>query len=85
MNRTLILMLALALPLALGSCGKRGDPVPPPGEEESYAYPRVYPYPPSVLPEADSTAQGQEEEVPQQRRTTSNPPRTRTTVYEPIE
>jgi predicted small lipoprotein YifL len=31
----------LLLGLALGGCGKKGDPQPPPGEPNTY--PRVYP------------------------------------------
>ncbi len=35
----LILLVALLLPLA--GCGRRGDPIPPPGEPVTY--PRTYP------------------------------------------
>jgi predicted small lipoprotein YifL len=34
-------MLAVAVVLLIAACGKKGDPVPPPGEPNTY--PRVYP------------------------------------------
>ncbi len=50
-------MLALALSLGLGACGKENRPSAPEGEESRYIYPQVYPKPSSVLP------QGEEEVV----------------------
>jgi predicted small lipoprotein YifL len=37
--RVIVLLLALAVPLA--ACGKKAPPSPPPGEPD--VYPRVYP------------------------------------------
>ncbi len=48
--------LALALLAGLGACGKEGRPSAPEGEEGSYTYPRVYPTPSSVVPEAQEEA-----------------------------
>lgn len=38
MNRLVLVLVAVAL---LAACGKKGDPVPPPGETN--VYPRFYP------------------------------------------
>jgi predicted small lipoprotein YifL len=44
-----LLVLALALTLALGGCGRKGDLRPPEGEEDAYSGLGVYPAPESVV------------------------------------
>ena len=56
-GQSLAAVLALALSLGLGACGKENRPSAPEGEESRYIYPQVYPKPSSVLP------QGEEKEV----------------------
>jgi hypothetical protein len=52
--------LAVALAGGLGACGKRGDLEPPEGEAAAYTWPRVYPDPATVRPEAEAeTENGQ--------------------------
>jgi predicted small lipoprotein YifL len=41
--RWLLLLLIAAIALPLASCGKRGQPGPPPGEKS--VYPKTYPNP----------------------------------------
>ena len=40
-SRHAFLVVLLAVALALSACGKKGNPVPPAGEPDTY--PRVYP------------------------------------------
>jgi len=46
MRRAAVLALALVTIAALAACGKKGDPVPPPGEPN--VWPRFYPNPAAV-------------------------------------
>lgn len=50
----------LVLALALTACGRKGDLRPPPGEEEHYTYPQVYPAPDSVVPGGEATEESPE-------------------------
>ncbi len=54
-------VLALALLLGLGACGKENQPSAPEGEESRYIYPQVYPKPASVLPQEEVVVEGEEE------------------------
>ena len=47
-------LCGLLLAGALSSCGKKGQPGPPEGEESSYTYPGIYPNPASVLPKTEA-------------------------------
>ncbi len=47
-------LCGLLLAGALSSCGKKGSPGPPEGEESSYTYPGIYPNPASVLPKTEA-------------------------------
>lgn len=61
-----LLVLALALTLALGGCGRKGDLRPPEGEEDAYSGLGVYPAPESVVPqEGEATAVPADEEDPE--------------------
>jgi hypothetical protein len=52
-GQSLAAVLALALSLGLGACGKENRPSAPEGEESRYIYPQVYPKPSSVLPQGE--------------------------------
>ena len=59
--------LVLALGLALGACGRKGDLRPPDGEEQNYTGPGVYPAPQSVVPQGgEASAVPAEEEEPEE-------------------
>lgn len=61
-----LLVLALALTLVLGGCGRKGDLRPPEGEEDAYSGLGVYPAPESVVPqEGEATAVPADEEDPE--------------------
>ncbi len=60
-GQSLAAVLALALSLGLGACGKENRPSAPEGEESRYIYPQVYPKPSSVLPQGEEVV---EEEAP---------------------
>jgi hypothetical protein len=45
--------LALGLTGGLAACGKKASPRPPEGQESEYTYPRAYPDPKTVVPDAD--------------------------------
>jgi predicted small lipoprotein YifL len=61
-----LLVLSLALTLALGGCGRKGDLRPPEGEEDAYSGLGVYPAPESVVPqEGEATAVPADEEDPE--------------------
>lgn len=65
-SATRLLVLALALTLALGGCGRKGDLRPPEGEEDAYSGLGVYPAPESVVPqEGEATAVPADEEDPE--------------------
>ena len=51
----------LALALALGGCGRKGDLRAPEGEESAYTGLGVYPAPDSVVPPAAGRSPGAEE------------------------
>ena len=53
-GQSLAAVLALALSLGLGACGKENRPSAPEGEESRYIYPQVYPKPSSVLPQGEA-------------------------------
>jgi predicted lipoprotein len=55
-GQSLAAVLALALSLGLGACGKENRPSAPEGEESRYIYPQVYPKPSSVLPQGEEEA-----------------------------
>lgn len=38
-----VLIVMTAMALALGACGRKGSPKPPPGTEAAYTYPQTYP------------------------------------------
>lgn len=56
-------VLALALLLGLGACGKESRPSAPEGEESRYLYPQIYPKPSSVLPQGEDIVVEMEEEA----------------------
>jgi len=51
----------LAMALALGGCGRKGDLRPPEGEESAYTGLGVYPAPDSVVPPAGGAAPAPED------------------------
>ena len=55
-------LCGLLLAGALSSCGKKGQPGPPEGEESSYTYPGIYPNPASVLPKTEAEEKEKEKE-----------------------
>lgn len=57
-------LVAAALAVSLGACGKRGKLEAPPGEESRYTYPRAYPDPASVLPPETGEATPRSREAP---------------------
>ena len=54
-------VVAVALGLALGACGKRGSPRAPAGDAGDYAYPAVYPYPKTTLRDRDTVIEDDSE------------------------
>lgn len=61
-----LLVLAMALTLALGGCGRKGDLRPPEGEEDAYSGLGVYPAPESVVPQdGEAAAVPADEEDPE--------------------
>ena len=62
-GQSLAAVLALALSLGLGACGKENRPSAPEGEESRYIYPQVYPKPSSVLPQGEEVVVEVEDEV----------------------
>ena len=57
--------LLLAVALALGACGRKGDLRAPEGEEDAYTGPGVYPAPESVVPQEGEAAARADEEDPE--------------------
>lgn len=45
-----LVVVATALLVGLGGCGKKGSPKPPAGQESNYTYPQAYPAPGTVGP-----------------------------------
>ena len=48
-------VILIALAVALGACGRKGNIKPPEDEASAYTFPKVYPAPESVVPQADET------------------------------
>lgn len=78
---TLVLLLALALPLA--ACGKRGSPRAPDAEPGDYAYPATYPYPGTTLRSLRDVEvdQSDDSDFGSSRLSTDDFDRTTTTTY----
>ena len=49
-------VLLLVLALFLGACGRKGDLLPPEGEEDAYSGLGIYPAPESVVPQEGEAA-----------------------------
>ena len=82
-----IVITAVVVALALSGCGKRGKLEAPEGEESRFTYPRFYPPPASVNPQATETRDSEDD--PAGLGLTDQPPsltplppsRTRTETY----